>query len=112
MPVKQITNSSKILALGFKAHFNLLPGKLLVDMSPSVFTAGGQNTVIGASLIVTSPSGIVMSSGAGNIFTPPMNQTPQIDIPLFGEGYEWGLYQFRLTLDEGLGQMQINRWLI
>jgi hypothetical protein len=106
MPVKTILNSTKIQVLGYAAHFNLPIGKLLVDLSPSVWKTGGAASVVGASLIIVSPSGNVLSNGSSNVFAPPMNNTVQFDLPVFNNIFEWGVYQFRIALDEGGGNSQ------
>lgn len=77
-----------------------------MDLSPTVWKTVGAASVVGASLVVVSPSGRVMSSGTSNVFTPPMAGTVSLDIPLFDNIFEWGVYQFRVTLDEGGGQTQ------
>lgn len=107
MPVQQIINSSKIDALGFKAHFNLATGFILVDLSPSVWKPGGANSVQGASLVLISPSGRVLSSGSTNVWTPPMTGTVSVPLPQFNNVFEWGVYQFRVTLTESAGKLQV-----
>lgn len=107
MPILSIINSPNISILGYMAHFNLSSGQLIVDLSPSVWKAGGENNVVGASLIVISPSGKVLSNGASNVFLPPMNTQETLNLPLFNSVYEWGVYQFRVTLDEGGGVTQV-----
>jgi hypothetical protein len=73
----------------YRVGFDLKRGKLTFDISPTVFqdTAG----FIGASLIVTSPSGIAAPEGFV-IIPGDMAKVYEINLPKVNGVYHWGAY--------------------
>ena len=99
MPTKAVSGSLTVEVIGFRAAFDLILGNLTVNLSPMVWKAGGAAAVLGAKIVIVSPSGQIMASGAGYSFTPPtMGQSLILSLPLFGGVYEWGTYRFLLTI--------------
>jgi hypothetical protein len=100
MPANKVSASANIDTIGYAARFDLVSGKLSVDLSPTIWITG-PSSVLGARLIITSPSSKVISNGS--TYISPILGPILYDIPLFKNIYEWGIYQFRLIIEESPG---------
>jgi len=108
MPAVPTTGSVNIQSLDSLIIANLCSGYFLVDVSPSVFYAGGTSTsggVQGASVRITNPVGVIFKNypTSGFDINPPMTEVVSVAIPLIASNYQYGTYiiDVRLTDDDG-----------
>lgn len=108
MPAVPITGSDNITSLDSRIYADFCTGNFLVDVSPSVFLAGGTSTsggVQGASVRITNPVGVIIKnySTSGFDIYPPMTSVVTVAIPLIASNYQYGTYTIdvRLTDENG-----------
>ena len=95
-----ITGSDYITSLDSKILASLCDGNFHVDVSPSVFTNGGQSYVQGASVQIVNPLGITIKaySTSGYDIEPPMTEVVEYPIPLVAGNYQYGTYTITVRL--------------
>lgn len=108
MSATPITGSSNITSLDSKIVASLCDGNFHIDVTPSVFLAGGTSTsggVQGASVKITNPVGVVIKQypTSGFDIYPPMTDVVDFPIPLIAGNFQYGTYiiDVRLTDEDG-----------
>ena len=95
-----ITGSSYITSLDSAIIASLCSGNFSIDVSPSVFTAGGQSYIPGASVKIENPLGIIIKdyTTSGYDIEPPMTEVVEYPIPLVAGNYQYGTYTITVRL--------------
>lgn len=105
MPALNITNSSNIASLDSKIEANLCEGVFTVDLSPSIFIGSGADNVLGASVKMTNPYGVIIRypTTSGYDIYPPMTSNAEVDIPTQANNYQYGNYTVDVYLTDANG---------
>ena len=105
MPALPITDSPNITSLDSKITANLCDGNFYVDVTPSVWTGTGYNNVQGASVRITSPTGVVIYDyiTSGFDIYPPMTSEVDVPIPKTANVYQYGTYTVDVKLTDADG---------
>lgn len=82
-------------AYDFKETFDLKAGKILFDISPTVFK--DISGFRGVSIQITTPAGIIAPQGYVIDNTDPQ-KVYAVDIPKVRDGYRWGNYEIKSTI--------------
>lgn len=102
---KTITDSVNIASLDFAELSDLCEGIFSIDLSPSIWISGGASNVLGASVKVTNPYGVVIKypTTSGYDIYPPMTSTVEVDIPTQASNYQYGTYSVEVFLTDANG---------
>lgn len=105
MPALNITNSNNIASLDFKETSDLCEGVFIIDLSPTIWISGGASNVLGASVKVTNPYGVVIKypPTSGYDIYPPMTSAIEVDIPTQASNYQYGNYTVEVYLTDSNG---------
>jgi hypothetical protein len=105
MPAVPTTGSPDIVSLDSKLTADFCDGNFYVDVSPSVFTTGGENDVQGASVQITNPVGVVIVpfETSGFDIVPPMTGVYEYPIPKIANVFQYGTYVIAVRITDSLG---------
>ncbi len=95
-----VTGSDYITSLDSAIMPSLCDGNFHIDVSPSVFTAGGQAYIPGASVKIDNPLGITIKdyTTSGYDIEPPMTDVVEYPIPLVAGNFQYGTYTITVRL--------------
>lgn len=99
------TGSANIAILDSKISGNQCTGFFSVDVTPSVFIGSGASSVLGASVKITNPLGVVIKNypTSGYDIYPPMTSDVDVAIPTQASNYQYGTYVFEVALTDSTG---------
>lgn len=107
MPATTVTDSVNIAILDSKIIADLCSGKFYVDISVSTWIGTGYNNVIGASVKIVSPYGVIIRNypTSGYDINPPMTEVKDVNIPTQANNYQYGTYQVTVQLTDADGTL-------
>lgn len=96
------TGSVNIATLDSHIIADLCAGIFYTDLSPSVFIGTGSNNILGASLKVTNPYGVVIKNfpTSGYDIYPPLTDVIELTVPTQVNNYQYGSYVFEVQLTD------------
>ena len=101
MPNLIITNSANIASIDSDILADLCGGNFYVDILSSIWIGTGYNNVLGASVQIINPYGVIIKNypTSGYDIYPPMSSVVTVSIPTQAGNYQYGQYSvnFRLT---------------
>lgn len=101
------TNGSlNIAILDSKVLSDLCAGVFYIDISPSVWIGNGKANVLGASVKVTNPYGVIIknySTSGFDIYPPLMANVVPVSIPTQANNYQYGNYEVTVQLTDANG---------
>lgn len=105
MAARTITDSNNIASLDFASLSDLCEGIFSIDLSPSIWIASGASNVLGASVKITNPYGVVIKypTTSGYDIYPPMTSSVEVDIPTQANNYQYGTYTVEVFLTDANG---------
>lgn len=103
-----ITTSPNIATLDSQIFADLCAGNFLVDLSPSVWIATGDQNVLGAKVKLTNPYGVVVKDYADSYDVTPsfsggMDAIVSIAVPTQAGNYQFGKYTISVQLTDADG---------
>lgn len=103
-----ITTSPNIATLDFRLYADQCNGNFLIDLSPSVWIASGEENVLGAKVKLTNPYGVVVRDYPDNYDVTPafsggMDAVTSISIPTQAGTYQYGKYTISVQLTDADG---------
>jgi hypothetical protein len=103
-----ITTSPNIATLDFRLYADQCNGNFLIDLSPSVWIASGEDNVLGAKVKLTNPYGVVVRDYPDNYDVTPafsggMDAVTSISIPTQAGTYQYGKYTISVQLTDADG---------
>lgn len=104
MPL-EITSSSNIATLDSHIIGSLCDGKFYVDVANSVFIGSGAINILGASVKVTSPLGVIIKNFPTSGYdiandSPPMSTIVEVNIPTTAGNYQYGTYTVEVAMTD------------
>jgi hypothetical protein len=106
--MKLITTSPNIAALDSQIIFDLCAGKIYVDVSPSSYIGSGVLNVLGASVKITNPYGVVVKDYPASGYdiedgSPPLEEVVEVNIPTLAGNYQYGTYTVAVKMIDANG---------
>lgn len=105
MPALSISNSVNIASLDSRLGADLCTGIFYVDVTPSIFLGSGATSVMGASVKITNPYGVIIKNypTSGYDIYAPMTSVVQVQIPTQANNYQYGNYTVDVQLTDSNG---------
>lgn len=109
MPAKIITTSPNIASLDSLINFSLCSGNITVDVTPSVFIGGNSINILGVSVKIINPAGIIIhnypTSGydINNNDSPPLTSSFTYPIPTQAGNFQYGTYTIDVMITDADG---------
>lgn len=101
-----ITGSNYISSLDSKIISSLCQEKLIINTDGSVFSAGGEAYVEGASVKIVNPLGVTIKNypTSGYDIYPPLTEDFEYNIPTIAGAFQLGTYQITVRLTDENGE--------
>jgi len=105
MPATNITNSANIASLDSKIVVDECAGNFYTDITPSIWIGTGYNNVLGASVQIVNPYGVIIKNypTSGYDIYPPMSSVVTVAIPTQAGNYQYGQYSVNVQLTDANG---------
>ena len=105
MPALSISNSVNIASLDSHLGADLCTGIFYIDVVPSIFLGSGATNVMGASVKITNPYGVIIKNypTSGYDIYAPMTSVVQVQIPTQANNYQYGNYTVDVQLTDSNG---------
>src|SRR6185503_14988704 len=107
MPATNITNSANIASLDSKIVVDECAGNFYTDITPSIWIGTGYNNVLGASVQIVNPYGVIIKNypTSGYDIYPPMSSVVTVAIPTQAGNYQYGQYSVNVQLTDANGNV-------
>lgn len=106
MPAKTISDSVNIASLNSAILADLCAGVFSIDTSPTIYIGTGIENVLGASVKITNPYGIVLKdypTSGYDIYPPLMAEVVAYNVPTQAGNYQYGQYTFDVRMTDANG---------
>lgn len=105
-----ITTSDYIDSIDSLIVASLCDGKFHIDVSPSIFSSGGESYLEGASVQIVNPVGVTIKNypTSGYDINPPFTDEVEYSIPLTAGNYQYGTYVITVRITDENG----DDWVI